>query len=73
MRSIPGTAFGSWAPHIPLVQERLGLGPARLGLALLMIAVGAVIAMPLAGALIGGVIWRGLLAPAESPANIGQP
>ena len=30
-------------------------------------------AAPLAGALIGGVIWRGLLAPAESPANIGQP
>jgi MFS family permease len=50
---VNGTALGSWAPHIPLVQERLALGPARLGLALLMVAVGAIIAMPLAGAVIG--------------------
>jgi aquaporin Z len=28
---------------------------------------------PLIGALIGGVIWRFLLSPGETPANIGQP
>jgi hypothetical protein len=28
---------------------------------------------PLLGALIGGVIWRFVLSPGESPANIGQP
>lgn len=50
---VNGGLFGSWAPHIPLVQERLALGPALLGAALLMIAVGALVAMPLAGALIG--------------------
>ncbi len=49
---VNGAVFGSWAPHIPLVQERLGLGPALLGAALLAAAVGALIAMLGAGALI---------------------
>lgn len=50
--AINGLAFGSWAPHIPLIQERLGLSADMLGLALLAIAAGAVLAMPLAGVLI---------------------
>ena len=49
---VNGAVFGSWAPHIPLVQERLGLGPALLGAALLAAAVGALVAMLAAGALI---------------------
>lgn len=49
---VNGAVFGSWAPHIPLVQERLGLGPALLGTALLAAAVGALLAMLGAGALI---------------------
>jgi MFS family permease len=49
---VSGAVFGSWAPHIPLVQARLGLGPALLGTALLAAAVGALVAMLLAGALI---------------------
>lgn len=44
-----GAVFGSWAPQIPLVQERLGLSPATLGAALLATAVGALCAMVLAG------------------------
>jgi predicted MFS family arabinose efflux permease len=44
-----GAVFGSWAPQIPLVQERLGLGPAVLGAALLAVAVGALCSMLLAG------------------------
>ena len=47
-----GAVFGSWAPQIPLVQERLGLGPAVLGTALLAMAVGALCAMVLAGSVI---------------------
>jgi len=47
-----GAVFGSWAPQIPLVQERLGLGPATLGAALLAMAVGALAAMLCAGAVI---------------------
>ena len=49
---VNGGVFGTWAPHIPLVQERLGLGPALLGTALLAAAVGALVAMLSAGPLI---------------------
>lgn len=47
-----GIIIGAWVPHVPLAKDRLGVGPAVLGLALLAIATGAVIAMPIAGALI---------------------
>ena len=47
-----GAVFGSWAPQLPLVQERLGIGPAVLGGALLAMAVGALCAMLVAGAVI---------------------
>ena len=47
-----GIMVGSWVPHIPLAKERLDVGPAVFGLALLAIAAGAVSAMPLTGAMI---------------------
>ncbi|MFW5488231.1 MAG: MFS transporter [Desulfovibrio sp.] len=46
---INGFILASWVPHIPLVKERLGLGEAALGLALLAMAAGAVATMPLSG------------------------
>ncbi len=49
---VHGTILGAWVPHIPLAKERLDLGPAIFGLALLAFAGGAVVAMPLAGTLI---------------------
>lgn len=48
-----GMLLGSWVPHIPLVKESLGVGPAWFGLALLSLPVGSVIAMPLTGVMIG--------------------
>jgi predicted MFS family arabinose efflux permease len=51
-----GFAFASWASRIPQVRDRLELTPAQLGLLLLCIAVGSVIAMPLAGLV---VTWIG--------------
>ncbi|TBW39310.1 MFS transporter [Siculibacillus lacustris] len=48
---VNGAGVGSWAPYIPLVQTRLGLSAADLGLALLAAGVGALIAMPFAGRL----------------------
>jgi MFS family permease len=50
---VNGFAFASWVPHIPTVQTRLGLDAGQLGLALLGVAVGALLAMPLAGVLAG--------------------
>ena len=47
-----GLVWGSWVPHIPLAKERLDVGTGVFGLALLAMAGGAVVAMPIAGALI---------------------
>lgn len=44
-----GALTGVWAVHIPLVQAKLGIDPAVLGLALLALAIGAVVAMPITG------------------------
>ena len=46
-----GAAFSSWVPHIPLVQERLGLGHDDLGGVLLAAAIGVLAVMPIAGRL----------------------
>jgi MFS family permease len=46
-----GVVFGNWAVRIPAVKAALGLSNASLGAALLVPAVGALISMPLIGAL----------------------
>lgn len=43
-----GFVFASWASRIPQVRDRLQLSPADLGLALLAIAGGSLVALPLA-------------------------
>lgn len=47
-----GFGFGSWAVRIPAVQESLDLGEGLLGLALLGMAAGSLVSMPLAGWLV---------------------
>jgi MFS family permease len=47
-----GFAFASWASRIPQVRDRLDLSPAELGLLLLCIAAGSVVALPLSGPVI---------------------
>ncbi len=49
---VHGLIVGSWIPHIPLAKDRLGVGTGIFGLALLAIAIGAIVAMPLSGSLI---------------------
>jgi MFS family permease len=44
-----GAGTGVWAVHIPLVQARLGIDTAVLGLALFALAIGAVGTMPITG------------------------
>lgn len=48
-----GFAFSSWASRIPQVKSHLSLDAATLGLVLLAIAAGAVLALPLSGQLVG--------------------
>jgi len=50
---VNGAVLASWVPHIPAVKSRLGAGEAALGWALLAMAAGAVVALPLAGWLVG--------------------
>jgi MFS family permease len=47
-----GILLGGWVTHIPLAKARLDAGLGLFGIALLSFAVGAVIAMPIAGAII---------------------
>jgi MFS family permease len=47
-----GFAFASWAARIPQVRDRLHLSPASLGLVLLALAIGSLIALPLAGVVV---------------------
>jgi fucose permease len=47
-----GFAFASWASRIPQVRDRLHLNPSELGLVLLSIAGGSVIALPLSGPIV---------------------
>jgi MFS family permease len=44
-----GFVFASWASRIPQVRDRLHLSPSELGLVLLALAAGSVIALPLSG------------------------
>ncbi len=46
-----GVNVGMWAAHIPVVNERLALDPATLGLALLAAAVGTIVSQPALGML----------------------
>ncbi len=45
-----GFGYGSWVPRIAEIQAKVGASDGQLGLALFMAAIGALIAMPLAGA-----------------------
>lgn len=77
---LAGLLIGAWVPQIPLAKERLGVGPGVFGLALLVIAVGAVFSMPFTGALInrfgsarvtlvGGLLFGfGFFGPVFAPA-----
>ncbi len=50
---VNGAVLASWLPHIPTVKARLTSGDGQLGLVLLAMAAGAVVALPAAGWLIG--------------------
>lgn len=50
---VHGVVIATWVPRIPAIKERLGLTPGSLGVALLGLAVGALLAMQLVGPLLG--------------------
>jgi predicted MFS family arabinose efflux permease len=46
-----GFAAGAWAPLVPFAKARLGVDDGALGLLLLCVGAGSIVAMPIAGAL----------------------
>src|SRR5262245_7744951 len=50
---INGAVLASWVPHIPAIKSRHMIGDGQLGLVLLSMAAGAVLALPAAGWLVG--------------------
>lgn len=57
-----GCAFSTWASRIPSIQDKLHVGTGLLGIALLSMAVGALIAMCFAGRLIANIGSRPTIA-----------
>src|SRR5215216_6181109 len=49
---VNGVTLASWISRIPTLTERLDLGPGQVGLALMAIAAGALVAFPIAGRLV---------------------
>src|SRR6476661_1832982 len=47
--AINGAMVGTWVANIPWLQERLGVSKTTIGLCLLCMALGALLAMPLTG------------------------
>lgn len=58
---IVGIANATWAPLVPLVQDRAGLDAAGLGLLLLTFGIGSILAMPSAGAAASRLGFRPVL------------
>ncbi|WP_427017014.1 MFS transporter [Pseudarthrobacter sp. P1] len=50
-----GLVFASWAARIPAVTQTLGLSSGQMGTLLLCIAVGSLLALPSAGAVVGRI------------------
>jgi hypothetical protein len=49
---VNGFVFASWVPHIPAVMNRHDLSTGQLGAVLLAMAIGAMLALPLAGSIV---------------------
>src|SRR5262249_59188700 len=50
---VNGACLASWVPHSPGLKADHGIGDGRLGVVLLAMAIGSVLALPVAGWLVG--------------------
>lgn len=62
---IPGVGIACWAPLVPFAKQQIGLDEAQLGMLLLFLGTGSVVAMPLAGGLAGKIGSRVVIAVAS--------
>jgi MFS family permease len=70
---VNGIVLASWIPHIPALKTDHGLDDGRLGLVLLSMAVGSVLALPMAGSLIGRLGSRRMTSIAASAFCLSLP
>jgi fucose permease len=70
---VNGAVLASWLPHIPAVKARLTSGDGQLGLVLLAMAGGALVALPAAGWLIGRLGSRALSSAAAIALCLAMP
>jgi MFS family permease len=70
---INGAVLASWIPHIPALKTDHGLDDGRLGLVLLSMAAGSVLALPMAGWLIGRLGSRRMTSIAASAFCLALP
>jgi predicted MFS family arabinose efflux permease len=68
-----GLAMAAWAPLVPYVKARLGLEEAELGLLLLCLGVGSLLAMPLTGVLAARLGCRRVVLAAGGLACLALP
>ncbi len=68
-----GFVYASWVPRLAEIQTGLGLSEGALGLALLMVAIGAIVAMPVTGGLIARHGSRTLTALTAVLLGVGLP
>ena len=68
-----GFAAGAWAPLVPFAKQRLALDDGALGLLLVSMGIGSIVAMPLAGALAARVGCRRVLIAAAAIACLVFP
>ncbi|WP_338661255.1 MFS transporter [Pararoseomonas sp. SCSIO 73927] len=61
---IAGLGTGAWAPMVPYAKTRAGLDDGTLGLLLLCLGLGSIVAMPVAGALVTRLGCRRVTTPA---------
>ena len=50
---VNGLAFASWVARVPAIRDTLDLTPGRLGLMLLAVSAGTMVALPLSGVVVG--------------------
>lgn len=68
-----GLGMASWAPMVPYAKDRLGLHEAQLGLLLLFLGAGALVMMPVAGALAGRFGSRAVIIGASAVMSLSLP
>ncbi len=70
---IAGFGMSSWAPLVPFARQRLGINDAALGMLLLCLGIGSLLAMPLAAPLAGRLGCRPLLIVATAMLGLALP